>query len=102
MELLPILFFFGLSAGAIGKIKGGSFFLWFLLGFALPFIGTLVALLYRNERAVPRRRVPRMRERRGHPRPGLQPLRARSGLPRAVKNRWYHRRSVQPDPEGAA
>ena len=51
MELLPILFFFGLSAGTIGKIKGSSFFLWFLLGFALPFIGTLAALLYRNERA---------------------------------------------------
>ncbi len=58
MELLPILFFFGLSAGTIGKIKGGSFFLWFLLGFALPFIGTLVALLYRNERAIPRRQCP--------------------------------------------
>ncbi len=46
MELIPILFFFGLSAGTIGKIKGGSFFLWFLVGFALPFIGTLAALLY--------------------------------------------------------
>ena len=28
-----MLFFFGLSAGAIGKIKGSSFFLWFLVGF---------------------------------------------------------------------
>ena len=58
MELIPILFFFGLSAGTIGKIKGGSFFLWFLVGFALPFIGTLAALLFRNEREVPRRQCP--------------------------------------------
>ena len=36
MELLIICFFFGLSAGAIGKIKGGSFCIWFLVGFVLP------------------------------------------------------------------
>lgn len=58
MELLIICFFFGLSAGAIGKIKGGSFFLWFLIGFVLPFLGTLAALLFRNERAIERRHCP--------------------------------------------
>jgi hypothetical protein len=56
MEFLIILFFFGLSAGVIGKIKGASFFLWFLIGFCLPALGTLAAVLYRFERDEPRRR----------------------------------------------
>jgi len=55
VEFLVILFFFGLSAGTVAKIKGGSFFLWFLVGFCLPFFGTLAALLTRNERREPRR-----------------------------------------------
>ena len=58
MELLVILFFFGLSAGAIGKIKGSSFVLWFLIGFFLPFLGTLAALLSRSDRDEPLRRCP--------------------------------------------
>ena len=58
MELVVIAFFFGLSAATIGKIKGSSFFLWFLIGFCLPFIGTLAALLWRNERAEPTRECP--------------------------------------------
>lgn len=56
MELLVILFFFGLSAGTIGKIKGGSFLIWFLIGFCLPFLGTLAALLSRWEGREPKRR----------------------------------------------
>ncbi|MEA2404559.1 MAG: hypothetical protein QOE08_1206, partial [Thermoleophilaceae bacterium] len=36
MTFLVIMFFFGLSAGTIGKIKGSSFLIWFLIGFALP------------------------------------------------------------------
>ena len=32
---LVIMFFFGLSAGTIGKIKGSSFFIWFMIGFAV-------------------------------------------------------------------
>ncbi len=52
MAFLVILFFFGLSAGTVAKIKGSSFLLWFLIGFCLPFFGTLAALLTRNERQV--------------------------------------------------
>jgi hypothetical protein len=52
VELLVILFFFGLSAGTVAKLKGSSFVLWFLIGFCLPFFGTLAALLTRNDRAV--------------------------------------------------
>ena len=55
MEFLVILFFFGLSAGTVAKIKGGSFFLWFLVGFCLPILGTVAAVLTRNERVVARR-----------------------------------------------
>ena len=58
MELVVIAFFFGLSAGVIGKIKGSSFFLWFLVGLCLPVLGTLAALLYRFERHEPKRRCP--------------------------------------------
>ena len=47
---------FGLSAGVIGKIKGSSFLLWFLIGAVLPVIGTIAALLSRWERYEPRRR----------------------------------------------
>jgi hypothetical protein len=56
MEFLVLMFFFGLSAGTIGKIKGSSFFIWFLIGFALPLIGTIAAVFYRFERDEPRRR----------------------------------------------
>ena len=58
MEFVVILFFFGLSAGVIGKIKGSSFFLWFLVGFCLPVAGTLAAVLYRFERGEPKRKCP--------------------------------------------
>jgi hypothetical protein len=58
VELVVLAFFFGLSAGTIGKIKGSSFFIWFLIGFVLPGLGTLAALLYRFERNEPKRRCP--------------------------------------------
>jgi hypothetical protein len=56
---IVILLSFGLAAGIVGKIKGSSFFVWFLIGFCLPFFGLLGAILYRWERAEPRRRCPR-------------------------------------------
>ena len=40
-----LAFFFGLSAGSIGKIKGSSFLIWFLVGLVLPLLGTLAAIL---------------------------------------------------------
>jgi hypothetical protein len=46
---LVIMFFFGLSAGTIGKIKGSSFVIWFLIGFAVPVFGTLAAVFHRWE-----------------------------------------------------
>jgi hypothetical protein len=58
VELLVVLFFFGLSAATIGKIKGSSFLLWFAVGFVIPIFGTIAAVLWRNERAEPTRECP--------------------------------------------
>jgi hypothetical protein len=56
VAFLVIMFFCGLSAGFVGRIKGGSFPIWFLIGFALPILGTLAALLHRWEGQELRRR----------------------------------------------
>ena len=49
---------FGLAAGTVGRIKGSSFFLWFLISAIIPFAGLLAALLYRNDRDELRRQCP--------------------------------------------
>lgn len=59
MEFLVLLFFFGLATAVVGRIKGSSFFVWFLVGFCLPIVGLIGALLYRWESQEPRRRCPR-------------------------------------------
>jgi hypothetical protein len=53
-----IALFFGLAGGIIGKLKGSSFLLWFLICAIPPFIGLIAAVLYRNERDEPHRRCP--------------------------------------------
>lgn len=58
MSFVVILFFFGLATAIVGKIKGSSFFLWFLIGFCVPFAGLLAALLYRFEQNEPQRSCP--------------------------------------------
>jgi hypothetical protein len=50
VELAFIMVCCGLSAAVIGKIKGSSFLIWFLIGGALPVVGTIAALAYRWER----------------------------------------------------
>lgn len=52
---------FGLSAGWIGKMKGSSFWIWFLIGAILPVLGTVCALLSRSERTELRRHCDRCR-----------------------------------------
>ncbi|HEU4977677.1 MAG TPA: hypothetical protein VFT42_02165 [Solirubrobacteraceae bacterium] len=59
MAYVVICFFFGLAGGIIGRIKGSSFFLWFLISALLPFIGLIVAIAYRWERDELRRQCPR-------------------------------------------
>jgi hypothetical protein len=55
---LLIAFCFGLSGGIIGKLKGGSFALWFLISGVVPFFGLLAAIAYRIERDEMRRQCP--------------------------------------------
>jgi hypothetical protein len=55
---LTICFFFGLSGGLVGRIKGSSFFVWFLISAILPFAGLLAAVLHRSERDELRRQCP--------------------------------------------
>ena len=58
MAYLVIAFSFALAGGIVGRSKGSSFFIWFLISGVLPFIGLLAALLYRSEREEVRRQCP--------------------------------------------
>ena len=53
-----IMFFFGLAGGIVGRIKGSSFFLWFLISALVPFLGLLTAIFYRWENQELRRQCP--------------------------------------------
>jgi ribosomal protein S27AE len=55
---LVLCFFFGLAGGIIGKVKGSSFFLWFLISALVPVGGLIAALLYRIDRDELRRQCP--------------------------------------------
>lgn len=61
LGLLVILFFFGLAGGLVGRIKGSSFFVWFLVSFSIPFLGLLAAVCYRWEDRELRRQCPSCR-----------------------------------------
>ena len=49
---------FGLAGGFIGRMKGSSFVLWFLISGLVPFFGLLAAICYRWENRELRRRCP--------------------------------------------
>ncbi|HWF53511.1 MAG TPA: hypothetical protein VG223_02730 [Solirubrobacteraceae bacterium] len=55
---LIILLSFGLAGGIVGRIKGSSFFAWFLISFCVPFIGLATAILWRFESEELRRQCP--------------------------------------------
>ena len=59
MAYLVIAFCFGLAGGIVGKIKGSSFMLWFLISAVVPFVGLMAAIAYRFERDEPRRQCPK-------------------------------------------
>lgn len=44
-----------LLTGIVGKYRGSSFFIWFLVGFLLPGIGLIGAFLIRTDKLDPRR-----------------------------------------------
>ncbi len=53
-----IAIFFGLAGGVVGRMKGSSFWLWFLISGLIPFLGLAAAVLYRYDRDVPTRPCP--------------------------------------------
>jgi hypothetical protein len=59
MAYLVIAFCFGLAGGIVGRVKGSSFFLWFLISAVVPFFGLLAAIAYRYERDEERRQCPK-------------------------------------------
>ena len=59
MAYVVIAVFFGLAGGVVGRLKGSSFFLWFLISAILPFIGLAAAVLYRYDTDEPVRPCPR-------------------------------------------
>jgi hypothetical protein len=58
MGLIVIMFFFGLAGGIVGRIKGSSFWIWFLVSGLVPFLGLLAAVCYRWEDRELRRQCP--------------------------------------------
>ena len=58
MAYVVICLFFALGGGIIGKVKGSSFWLWFLISGLVPIGGIAAALLYRNDNEVLRRACP--------------------------------------------
>ena len=54
-----ICLFFGLSGGLVGRMKGSSFWLWFLISGIVPGVGLLAAIFYRWEDRELRRQCPR-------------------------------------------
>ncbi|HTU79028.1 MAG TPA: hypothetical protein VMF09_09740 [Solirubrobacteraceae bacterium] len=58
MAYVIIAVCFGLSGGIVGKYKGSSFWLWFLISGAVPFLGLFAAIAYRVERDELRRQCP--------------------------------------------
>jgi hypothetical protein len=53
-----IALLFGVATGFVGRGKGSSFFIWFLIGTVVPFFGLIAAILYRSEHEEPERRCP--------------------------------------------
>jgi len=56
--LIVIMVCFGIAGGIIGRIKGSSFLLWFMIAGLVPFIGLLTAICYRFENQELRRQCP--------------------------------------------
>ena len=62
MEYLVIAFFFGLGTALVGRSKGSSFFIWFVIGTVLPPLGLIAVLLYRVDKDEPERECPNCRK----------------------------------------
>lgn len=58
MAYLIIALSFALAGGLVGRSKGSSFLVWFMISGVLPVLGLVAALLYRSERDELRRQCP--------------------------------------------
>jgi hypothetical protein len=58
LAFIVILLCFGVAGGIVGRMKGSSFFIWFLVSFCVPFIGLAAALMYRWDKNELRRECP--------------------------------------------
>lgn len=58
MVYIVIALSFGFAGGLVGKIKGSSFLLWFIISATFPIIGLAAAVLYRFDTDEPRRHCP--------------------------------------------
>jgi hypothetical protein len=56
--LLVIMLGFGLAGGIIGRMKGSSFAMWFLIAGLVPFLGLITVICYRFENQELRRQCP--------------------------------------------
>jgi ribosomal protein S27AE len=56
---LLIAFCFALATGIIGRAKGSSFFIWFLVGGVLLVFGLAAVIFYRVDKDEPERQCPR-------------------------------------------
>lgn len=59
MAYVIIALCFGVAGGIVGRAKGSSFILWFLISGAVPFFGLIAAIAYRFENHELRRACPR-------------------------------------------
>ena len=84
LAYLVIAFSFGLAGGIIGKLKGSSFFIWFLVSACVPFLGLVAAALYRNEYNIPHRKCPTCGRVVHGPRRLVHALRDRARVPRSA------------------
>ena len=58
MIYLTLCVLSGFAGGFVARVKGSSFFLWFLISAVLPILGVVGALLYRVDRDELRRQCP--------------------------------------------
>jgi hypothetical protein len=59
MAYVTIAVSFGMAGGLVGRLKGSSFFLWFLISAIVPVLGLITALAYRYDSEEPVRPCPR-------------------------------------------
>lgn len=59
MAYIVIALCFALAGGIVGRVKGSSFFLWFLISGAVPIFGLMAAVAYRFDRDEPVRPCPK-------------------------------------------